>query len=150
MNVQIAIVVAVIVAVAAAGVYYVATGERSEEVTTEYVTVSGIVIYDGHDQGEILIGAYENIYLAPPGTIIGVEPLQQSVGAVSISAPGEYSFQVPANSGVVWVVAINDANNNGVFDVDVEPAGRYVGNPVTIGTQNISDVDITLLPGGLL
>lgn len=84
-----------------------------------------------------------------PGTTAGVEPLQESIGAVSIQAPGAYSFQVPANSGEVWIAAINDENNNNVLEVDMEPAGKYVGNPLIIDTESIKEVNITLKPEGL-
>lgn len=85
----------------------------------------------------------------PPGTIAGVEPLQESIGAVSIWAPGTYFFQVQVNSGEVWVAAINDANNDGVFAVDMEPAGKYPRNPLIVGTEDIENVNVTLQAGGL-
>lgn len=149
MNVSIVAVVIVVVAVVAAGAYFIATWENGEREVPEYVTISGTIIYEDYSQGEILIGAYENIYLMPPGTIIGIGPLQESIGAVTILSPGPYSFTVPANCGEVWVAAINDSNDDGVFDVDIEPAGRYVGNPMTVGMQNIEDMNVTLQPGGL-
>ena len=135
-------------------------GMPSEEITrpeetptlgedaSESITISGTIIGD-YSQGEIFIGAYESVYLMPPGTIAGVEPLQESIGAVSIWAPGTYSFQVPVNSGEVWVAAINDANNDGVFAVDMEPAGKYPGNPLIVGTEDIENVNIALHDGGL-
>ena len=134
-------------------------GMPSEEITrpedtailgedaSKSITISGTII--GDSQGEIFIGAYESVYLMPPGTIAGVEPLQESIGAVSIWTPGTYSFQIPVNSGEVWVAAINDANNDGVFAVDMEPAGKYAGNPMIVGTEDIENVNVTLQGGGL-
>jgi len=114
-----------------------------------YNIISGTIIYGDYSQGEIWIGAFEEIYLMPPGTIAGVEPLQESIGSVSIWAPGTYSLQVPVNSGEVWVAVINDANNDGVFAVDMEPAGKYIGNPLIVGTEDIENVNVTLQEGGL-
>jgi len=127
-----------------------ATREDLEEEASESVTISGTIIHGDYSQGEIFIGAYEKIYLMPPRTIAGVEPLQESIGAVSIWAPGTYSFQVPVNSGEVWVAAINDANNDGVFAVDMEPAGKYIGNPLIVGMEDIENVNVTLQEGGVI
>jgi len=150
MKVSMAVVIIVIAGVVAAGGYYFFTREKvGEGGASEHVTISGTIIYDDYNQGGIFVGAYENIYLMPPGSVTGVEPLQQSIGVVSIQSPGTYSFTVPANCGAVWIAAINDANDDGVYAVDEEPAGRYAGNPLIVGMENIKDVNITLQPGGL-
>ncbi|TES83569.1 MAG: hypothetical protein E3J91_02640 [Hadesarchaea archaeon] len=141
MNVSIAVVVIAIVAVVAAGAYYITTSENDEEEVPEYITISGMIIYDDYSQGEIFIGAFDNSdLLKPPG---------ETIDAVSLWAPGTYSLTIPANYGEIWIAAINDANNDGVLDIGGEPAGRYARNPLTVGTRDIEDVDITLQPGGL-
>jgi hypothetical protein len=145
MNVPIVVVgVIVIVVVVAAGTYYAVTREKVSGEPGN-ITISGTVSYDDYDKGEIFIGAFENRE--------ALESMGDTIDAVSLLwGPGAYLLTIPANSGEVWIGAIYDANDDGVFAVGAvggEPRGEYTGNPLTVGTENIKNVNITLQPGGL-
>ena len=58
--------------------------------------------------------------------------------------PGSYQFQVPRNFGPLELEAFGDLDGDGPTPGD--PFGRYGGNPLTVGEQSQTGVDIVLRP----
>lgn len=57
-------------------------------------------------------------------------------------APGAYSLVVPADFGPMLLEAFSDLDGNGPGEGD--PMGIYDGNPLRIGSQDITGIDVTL------
>jgi len=57
---------------------------------------------------------------------------------------GEYRFQVPQGFGPIEIEAFGDLEGDGPTPGD--PFGRFEGNPVLVGEESISGVDIVLNP----
>ena len=65
------------------------------------------------------------------------------VGSVVLTAPGPYSITgLPAGPGYA-VTAFLDVQTNGVL-TSGDPVGAYSGNPFTLGTANLTNVNVVL------
>lgn len=87
---------------------------------------------------------------APAGAIIDLDLFRPSdsagggremLGKLKLP-PGEFSFAAPASFGPLIIEAFVDIDNNGPGMGD--PMGRYDGNPVIVGSRDVSGVRITL------
>ena len=66
---------------------------------------------------------------------------REMLGKVKLP-PGAYSLQVPRNFGPLLLEAFSDRESNGPGPGD--PMGRYADNPLRVGGQDISGVDVIL------
>ncbi len=92
-------------------------------VTAVTTTVSGNVSHDG----DVVSGAY--VLLLEAGNEI-TQGLSLSNGMIT-NSNGNYTM-VAVSAGDYYVVAIDDANNNIIFDLDTDRVGYY-GDPDTLG-----------------
>ncbi len=109
------------------------------------ITISGEIAFKDYKKGNIFI------FVSP----YKAENKFSKISIKKISSPGRYEIAIPENIGEVDIEAINAAE--GI----VEPfqlsyskpnsfisAGLYSGNPLKVGSSDISHVNITLYPAG--
>lgn len=99
-------------------------------------SVTGTVWYSGSITGVIQVIAATNA--ASWSTNISA--------TITNANGGGYGYDITnIASGIYYVRAFRDRNNNGQLDA-LEPAGSYTGNPVSVFTR-VTGVDVTLLDG---
>ena len=103
-------------------------------VPSPYVSILGSVVYGGFVGGDI------HVY-ASVGTLDG-----QTHDFEMMGAPGDFSLRVPAGSDDVFVWAINDQDGDGDYDYASDPFGMHP--LIDVGSDSITDVVLTLVPGG--
>lgn len=110
----------------------------------------GIPPFEGLDGDTVLIRGTLIWAEAPPGSIVDLDLFKPSetagggremLGKLKLP-PGEFSFAAPASFGPLVLEAFVDLDNNGPGQGD--PMGRYEGNPVLVGSRDVSGVTITL------
>ncbi len=98
----------------------------------ETVTLSGTVTYADWTEGEVVVEVYtqdpKQGYPSPYATGVFAE-----IGA--------WSIEVTVNTGEVWIKAFNDVDESGILEVG-EASAYYDENPVTVGTEDISGIDV--------
>ncbi len=111
----------------------------------EFVTISGQVIAVDKATGEPLdretyacVAGRIAVYAVQDPTDI-VHP----VGKMTLFEPGGYSIELPANLGLVYIIAVVDVDKDTLI-TSADMAREAVQSPVTVGTESIADVDITL------
>lgn len=103
--------------------------------TSSTVTISGTVTFSSYSSGSINVGAFSSASYSASPDITG----QKLTGSTSVS----YTLTVPANKGNVYIAAYNDVDGDDVND-STEAQAAYSANPVSVGTSNISGINITL------
>ena len=100
----------------------------------ERVTVSGTLHYSG--EGVVDVDLFKTDPTAPGG---------RSIAGKLKLPPGDYHFTAPRDFGPLELEAFVDVDTNGPSAGD--PVGRYAGNPLTIGSEDVGGVDITITGG---
>ena len=126
---------------------------------TPTVKITGDVHYAYYFAGRILVQALHAGQDAQGAT-------RRPISTVWIDGPGPFSLEVPSGMGPVVLRAWNDFKDfaEAQFDPDngkpesrecaFDPLGAYENNPLTVGSQDISGIDIDLkwdpdaCPGG--
>ena len=99
------------------------------------ITVSGTLVVDEGVTGTVDIDCF-----APKAD----DPDQKDlVNKVKVHQPGAYSMKVPANFGKLILEAFIDSDGDGPDDSDAR--GEYAGNPLVVGADDITGVDIELI-----
>ncbi|MCB9780417.1 MAG: hypothetical protein H6742_17765 [Alphaproteobacteria bacterium] len=96
------------------------------------VTVSGTLTWEG--DGRVDLDIFQVDAASPGGRKIA--------GKLRLE-PGPWSVEVPVSVGSLEFEAFVDVDSDGPTATD--PAGRYAGNPLTIGDSDIDGVDITIV-----
>lgn len=108
------------------------------EYTGETVNISGTIFFK-KDKGPVVI-----MVSSEKNKAAGAEP--GDISEIVYPKPGNFSLKVSKNAGKVYIDAV-------IPDVSVDPGdqkpvmlaeGSYSGNPVDIGTNDISKVNIFL------
>ncbi|MDD5128094.1 MAG: hypothetical protein PHO40_00360 [Candidatus Omnitrophica bacterium] len=94
----------------------------------EKVAIKGRVTFDNYKSGLISVNA---------SSAKGKEP---DINSVSIDSPGEYVMEVPANTGIIYITAVN---GNQETRQSQKAIGGYE-KPVEVGTADIEGVDIKM------
>lgn len=98
------------------------------------VTISGEVIFKDYRRRPIAVAAWSREPGDPPGP--------PNISATEITKPGKYTLEVPANIGEIYLKALN-MSMTGRPMVDT-PTGKYEGNPLKVGSSDITGIDITI------
>lgn len=98
--------------------------------------VSGTVTYDDWEEGDIIIYVSAN-------DIFDLEDDEgpELTGGVIIENPGDYSFELfPDYSGELYIIAWNDVNGDGNFDIDITDEAYYYSEIEVLGdiTHNVT------------
>jgi hypothetical protein len=101
------------------------------------VDVSGLVAYEGWRTGKVKITAFDGDHSAASNKHPKV------VGIAEIDRPGAFSMKVPASVGQIYVEASVDEDDDG-RPGPLDPQGQADRFPVTVGTDPIDDLTITL------
>lgn len=102
--------------------------------TGDRVTISGTLSWAG--KGRVDIDIFKTEPSAPGGRTI--------VGKLRL-APGPYQFTAPKALGKLELEAFVDVDGDGPSAGD--PVGRYAGNPLAVGDDNLDGVDIVISGG---
>ncbi|RME28365.1 MAG: hypothetical protein D6798_02595 [Deltaproteobacteria bacterium] len=97
----------------------------------ERVTISGTIDYDGDHLVDV------DLFKTDPEA-----PGGRSVAGKLKLKPGEFSFTAPKDFGPLELEAFVDLEGDGPSADD--PAGRYEGNPLTVGSSDIDGVVIRI------
>lgn len=99
------------------------------------ITVSGTLVVDEGVTGVVDIDCF-----SPSAEDPNKKDL---VNKVKVHQPGAYSMKVPKDFGKLVLEAFIDSDGDGPDDSDAR--GEYAGNPLVIGAEDISGVDIELI-----
>ena len=99
------------------------------------ITVSGTLVVDEGVTGVVDIDCFSP-NADDPNT-------KELVNKVKVHQPGAYSMKVPKDFGKLVLEAFIDSDGDGPDDSDAR--GEYAGNPLIIGAEDISGVDIELI-----
>lgn len=95
--------------------------------------------------GRILCGRYKkgviDICVYSPDYYNKVR-LPPDIAKIVLSAPGDFSVDVPVNTGKVYVVAVNIPEGENSGNSPDCPKADYGGNPVLVGYEDIDNIDI--------
>lgn len=101
------------------------------------ITLKGEIRYEGYTGGGIQIDVMDGPSAGPKGAQPKVIQLER------LSAPGPFTLRLSQGIGDIYVVAFNDADENGRPDRE-DPRGAYDGNPISIGEDDISEIVLNL------
>lgn len=102
------------------------------------ITLSGTLTMEGDYAGVVDV----DCFLEDPKSGGG----RKFVNKIKAQGPGTFTMRVPADYGKIHISAFLDLMSDGPDPKD--PQGSYLKNPVTIGTQDVSGLEITLKVGG--
>ncbi len=98
-----------------------------------FASLSGVIFYSGVMTGKIYVGIYNSTnYSQPP------------VYSTIVSPTGTYTIN-NISPGTYYIVSFKDVNSNQEWDIEDEPSGFFVSNPITIfAGENKTDINISL------
>ncbi|MCK9266921.1 hypothetical protein M0P98_08665, partial [bacterium] len=98
-----------------------------------FASVSGTITYSGVMTGKIYVGIYNSTnYTQPP------------VYSANISSTGAYTIK-NISPGTYYIASFKDVNSNQEWDIEDEPSGFFVSNPITIfAGENKTEINISL------
>jgi len=108
-----------------------------EELGENPITISGTLSLEGV---ETELGFIDLDLFAPDSSAPGG---RRYLGKLK-QKPGAYRFQAPRNFGAIELEAFGDLDGDGPTPGD--PFGRFSGNPLTVGEEALTGVDIVLRP----
>jgi hypothetical protein len=108
--------------------------------------LSGVVVYPAWTKGAVAVNAFDGDHGARSGT----QP--KIIGMTKIDRPGAFSVNVAQGAGKVYLEATIDEDGDG-RPGPLDPQGQADRFPVTVGTDTITGLTITLTrrdppPGG--
>lgn len=112
------------------------------------IPISGIVRFPNYKNGLILVMAKDN-------SITSGNFLEGNIALAKLDKPGYFSLNVPENSGNIYLYAVNldrldidliepKASDALLSKVSIPPYGAYLKNPVKVGTDAISNIEIEI------
>lgn len=113
--------------------------------TVNFVGISGEIVAVDRETGAPLDSA---TYSARSGRIVVyglLDPadLAHPISKSTLEGPGFYNMDVPEDSGTVYVVAVADVDSDEII-TSVDLMREAAASPVTVGTDFVEHVDITL------
>ena len=102
------------------------------------ITLSGTIVFEGDYSGVVDIDCFLEDAKSGGG--------RKFVNKIKAQGPGTFTMKVPADYGKIHLSAFLDLLSDGPDPKD--PQGSFPKNPVSIGTQDISGLEITLKVGG--
>ncbi len=111
--------------------------EGSEEDLGPKVVIRGLIRMKDYRVGGIRLDFFDGDHRSHAGQRPSL------VRSVELNSPGEFEATLPLSFGKIWIEASNDENQDG-RPGPRDPSGRYLKNPLNLGSVGINIIVIDL------